>query len=432
MGPDKGLGLDERRGFGNSHARGFLLDDRITAPFLSDPIGRGRSGMAVESGIARGQLVITSFSQTGAVDYRREVRAWLTTSLPEGWIESRDAMTEDQQVNIRREWDRTLFEAGYAGLSWPLKYGGRAAGVVAEAIFYDELARAGAPDGLSRLGRTVAGPLIMAAGSEHQKRTYLPQILDGTDIWCLCLSEPDAGSDLANVSTTATLEGDRYYVTGTKIWTSYAQHARRSLLLARTGANDAPRRNLTMFLMPMEQPGISVSPIRTISGDHHFNEVSFDAAVVSESDRLGTQNDGWRVFLSSLQYERGPAVTMSFYIEMCREKEVFINCCAARIGESALRRAAELETKIEIVRWHLMRVVEIEAAQRQSISARLVSKLFWTELWQEVTTFGMKLGCQTHREFWLYHYLQSRSSTIAGGTSEIQRNAIYRSMMPST
>jgi alkylation response protein AidB-like acyl-CoA dehydrogenase len=297
--------------------------------------------------------MITSFSQRGAIEFREEVRTWLQTALPQGWIESRDSLTEDQQIEIRREWDRTLFKAGYGGLSWPPEYGGRGAGPVADAIFYEELARAGAPDGLSRLGRTVAGPLIMTAGSEEQQSKYLPEILDGSSVWCLCLSEPDAGSDLANVSTSAILSGSEYVVNGTKIWTSFAQHATRSLLLARTGSRDAGRNNLTMFLMPMNQPGVQIRPIRTIAGDHHFNEVTFDSAVVPVSDRLGGENDGWNVFRASLTFERGPAIAMSFFVEMCRERETLIECCAADEGRQTLLRARELASKIELVRWHL-------------------------------------------------------------------------------
>ncbi|HLK13611.1 MAG TPA: acyl-CoA dehydrogenase family protein, partial [Fimbriimonadaceae bacterium] len=178
--------------------------------------------------------MISSFSEPAAERFRGEVRAWLDKNWPLDQRNGGDLLTEDEQIEIRRHWDRKLYEAGYAGLSWPREHGGSSAGPVADAILYEELAFAHAPEGLGRIGRVMAGPLIMAYGTTAQRERFLPRILDGTEIWCLGYSEPGAGSDLASIATSAVRDGDGYAISGRKIWTSHAHYADRCVLLAKS------------------------------------------------------------------------------------------------------------------------------------------------------------------------------------------------------
>ena len=377
---------------------------------------------------------LLSFSDPETIVFRNEVREWLAASLPIDWRTQELQLSEDEMMEIRRDWDRTLFVAGYAGLSWPERFGGRELGPVAETVFSEELALAHAPEPLGRIGRMGAGPMVMRFGSEDQQARYLSKILDGSEIWCLGYSEPANGSDLGATSTLALREedGDVYRVTGRKIWTSYAHYADRCMLLAKT-SKDGPRgHNLSMMVLDMHQPGIDISPIITAAGDHHFNEVSFDGALVPVSDRLGPEHEGLRVFKESLAFERGIGTALNYYIEMCREIDVLTSCCARSYDDSsAMTRAMSLRDQTELIRWHIMQTVELEMSTRSSESALLILKLWWSEFWQEITEFGLFLGCRSHVNFWRYQYLQSRPATIYAGTSEIQRNTIARYVLSS-
>ncbi len=370
---------------------------------------------------------VKSFADAKAEAFRQGVRDWLARSLPADWRADELHFSEDDQVELRRSWDRTLFEAGYAGLSWPVRFGGAGVGPVIETIFLEEVARAHAPEGLGRIGRVMAGPMIMASGTDAQRARFLPRMLDGSEIWCLGFSEPHAGSDLAAITTTATRDGERYLVRGRKIWTSYAHLADRCVLLARSSTDRPRHENISILLLNMRQPGVQVTPIITAAGDHHFNEVTFDGAVAIEDERLGQEHEGWAVFRNALQFERGGAVALNQYIEMCRECDLLQSCCVARShGPGAAERAQSFNDRVELIRWHIMRMIELEENDRAARPAQLVLKLYWTELWQELTQFGAEISCARHRSFWRYQYLQARASTIYGGTSEIQRNTIAR------
>lgn len=371
--------------------------------------------------------VIRSFSDPAATEFRHEIRTWLERVLPPDWRKIELSLTEDREIDIRRQWDRTLFEAGYAGLSWPKRFGGGEAGPIKEVIFYEELARAHAPEGFGRVGRVMAGPLIMRFGTEDQQRRFLPAILDGSQVWCLGYSEPSAGSDLAAATTTALRDGDVYRVVGRKIWTSHAHISDRCVLLARTAPERPRHENMSILLLDMHQPGVDLTPLITITGHHHFNEVAFDGAVVSVADRLGPEHEGWNIFRESLAFERGAAVALNHYTEMCRECEVLLQCCALHSPDPGVASSARtLADQVELVRWHILRVTEMEANDLDATEARMVMKLFWSELWQAITDFGSRISCSHHRAFWRYQYLQSRAATIYGGTSEIQRSTIGR------
>lgn len=380
--------------------------------------------------VLTGAVRLTSFAQPEADQFRAEVRAWLSQALPGNWRESEVSMTEDEQHEVRRRWDRQLFEAGYAGLAWPKEFGGQDAGPIADVILHEEIANFHAPEGLGRVGRVMAGPLLMLFGSDDQRQRYLPGILCGTDIWCLGLSEPQAGSDLAAIATSALRDGDGYWISGRKTWTSHAHYSRYCLLLARTSP-DAPRgQNLSYFVVDLNQSTIQISQILTASGDHHFNEVTFDRAWVRVSDRIGPENDGWKLFRRSLSFERGASTTLNHYIEMRRECEVVSSCCGPAEGSASVAQAIRAFcNEVELVRWHVLRATELEAGRTGSDPATMVLKVWWSELWQRITDLGFRLECPDHRAYWQYQYLQSRAATIYAGTSEIQRNAIARRVL---
>jgi alkylation response protein AidB-like acyl-CoA dehydrogenase len=239
--------------------------------------------------------------------FRRELRAWLDDTLPtlppeppfEDWAAKRAYDTG---------WQRRLFEAGYAGISWPKEYGGRGATPSEELIFLEETEKAGAPYvGCNFVSTLHAGPTIAAEGTPEQRARYLPPILRGDNVWCQGFSEPEAGSDLASLRTRAVRDGDHYVVTGQKIWTSHAQVADYCELLARTDPDAPKHRGITWMVMPMDSPGITVRPMRTLTGESEFSEMFLDEVRIPVENVVGAENDGWRVAMVTFSFERGTA-----------------------------------------------------------------------------------------------------------------------------
>jgi alkylation response protein AidB-like acyl-CoA dehydrogenase len=323
-------------------------------------------------------------------------------------------------VALRRDWDRTLYDAGWAGLTWPARFGGRGAGPVEEYLFYEASARHHAPEGFGRVGRLLVGPTLMAHGTDEQRERFLPGILTGEQVWCQGFSEPGAGSDLAAVTTRAVRDGDRFLVSGQKTWTSFAKWAGWCVLLARTGPAEARHHNLTMLLVDMDQPGLIVRPIKQISGMSEFSETFFDEVVVPAGNVLGGVDNGWRAAMTLLTSERGAVEGANKYVELLEDAELLGHCLQATDG-----RAARFRTMVEALRWQVMRAIESQSAGEPDWFHKMsVLKLYWSELWQDMTAAGLGSGCAEHRDRWRFAYLSSRASTIYSGTSEIQRNII--------
>ncbi|WP_028927671.1 acyl-CoA dehydrogenase family protein [Pseudonocardia acaciae] len=356
---------------------------------------------------------------TGLDGFRAEVRAFLAENVPSVRAAHRD------EVAMRRDWDRRLHAAGLAGLSWPAEHGGRGLGARAEFVYHEEAALAGAPEGYGRVGRLLTGPLLIRHGTAGQVERFLPPILSGAEVWCQGFSEPEAGSDLANVRTLAVRDGEEYRVTGQKTWTSFAQHADFCLLLARTCA-DAPRhRNLGMFLLDMRQPGVQVRPIRQISGASRFCELFLTEAVVPCRNRVGAEGDGWRMALSVLTEERGPADAITRYVSFAALVGLLRECCA-RAGGPELER---LHIRVELIRWHALRALEASADGAEAREIASVFKLMWSHTWQELAGYGVSLSCPEHDDRWRTEYLDSRAGTIFSGTSEVQRNLVAERLL---
>jgi len=266
--------------------------------------------------------MIASFADDQIAEFRSQLREWLQRSIPADWRGRRSELSADEVRSIRRSWDRQLFDAGYAGLTWPPEFGGRGFGHIQEYVFYEECARARAPEGLGRVGRLMAGPTLISCGSPQQRSRYLPAILAGTEIWCQGFSEPGAGSDLAAVRTRATRDGSGYRVSGQKTWVSFAHYADFCILLALTGDRAARHRNLTMLVVNMQAPGITVRPIRQINGQQEFGEIYLDDVYVQEEDRIGLEDHGWQVAMTLLINERGMIEAATRYVDLSAAVEL--------------------------------------------------------------------------------------------------------------
>lgn len=372
--------------------------------------------MGVVSGAA-------SFNEPAARDFRREVTSWLAAAIPPEWRAHRSEMATEEIFDIRRAWDKELYKAGMAGLSWPTEHGGRGLGPVEEYIFNEQCALQHAPEGLGRVGRLLAGPGIVHHGTPEQRERFLPPMLRGDEIWCQGYSEPDAGSDLTSLRTRAVPDGDDYVVDGQKVWTSFAQYADWCILLTRTGEPGSGGRGLSLLLLPMRQPGVEVHPLHQISGGEEFNEVFFEAARTERRWLLGAENAGWQVANDILTHERGVGFGAIALANLGDYLDILEGHCAGAIPSLA-GTAANYRTRTELLRWQMLRNVELLAGHRDASRVGTVLKLFWSELTQEVVHTGVQCGCLDHGSFWRQKLLEVRASTIASGTSEILRNVV--------
>lgn len=361
-----------------------------------------------------------SFGDPSVIEFRTELRAWLAMVAPK--FASEVNVGEQAPIALRRSWEDEVVRAGYNCLSWPVAYGGRGLGIIEEFVFAEECAAAGAPEGLGRVGRLLTAPALMGHGTDEQKARFLPRILEQQDIWCQGFSEPNAGSDLAGVKTSARRHRDVYLVNGQKIWTSFGHYADWCLLLARTSLEENRHHGLTMFAMPMHQPGVQPRQIRQISGDSEFNEVFYDDAEVPVNCRIGGEGEGWQVAMTILSAERGGGFAALSLNELSEMLKLLDHCARGRPAAQA--EADRLRDRIEITRWHVMRALESMAADRNSLPSRMIMRLVTSELTQDVARTGFQLACTEHRDRWRYLELDVRSNTIASGTAEIQRNII--------
>jgi alkylation response protein AidB-like acyl-CoA dehydrogenase len=365
----------------------------------------------------------TTFADPAVAEFRREVTAWLQKAIPTEWRERGDSLPMDEEIEIRRQWDRQLFDAGYAGLSWPEEFGGRGLGVIEDFTFNDVAARMDAPEGLGRVGRLLTGPAIIHHGTPEMCARFLPPILKGEEIWCQGFSEPGAGSDLASLRTRATRDGDVYRIEGQKVWTTYAQFSDWCLLLARTGDKDSRSRGISLMLVPMRQPGVEVRPLINITGTHEFNEVFFDGAQTTTDLLVGEENKGWAVSGTILTHERGVGFGAIALNQLHGYIRLFTEHCAAHAPAIAAR-LPEFTTRVELLRWQMMRSLEKMAGGNPDPRSSTVLKVTWSELVQEIVHVAAYAGCPVHSELYRNRLLFHRASTIVSGTSEIQRNII--------
>lgn len=383
-------------------------------------------------------------SPADLAEFRASVRSWCVKHVPADWRRTQTGAGDEEFVGFQKAWFQELRQAGFAVPHWPAEWGGGLP-VAQQVVLYQELAAHDAPRlVLAFVAIHHAAATLLAAGTEGQRRRHLPAILEG-EIWVQGFSEPEAGSDLASLRTTAVRDGDGYVVNGQKLWASGALHADWCLLLARTDPKAAKRRGISYFLMDMHSPGVEMRPIRNAVGQSHFCEIFLDGVVVPAGNRLGRENDGWRIAQETLSAERG--MTMLELAERLRHAGFrwLLDECR-RPGPAGARpiddpvvanRLAGFETDISALRLLCRRLVEDhERGTVRPADASLV-KLFYSELLQRLTGFAAEvcgLAAQTRLAkpessgwesgAWVLDFVGSWEWTIPGGSSEIQRTII--------
>jgi len=365
--------------------------------------------------------------------FRDEVRAWLEAHVP---AEPLPPLSTPEGQQAHRAWERSLYEGGYAAIAWPKAYGGRDADMVDTAIFQEEYALAGAPNRINVLGLGLAGPTIMAYGTDDQKRRWLPGILSCDDIWCQGFSEPDAGSDLANLRTTAVREGDSYLVNGQKIWTSSGMYAEWMFALVRTDREAPKHRGISFVMIDMSSPGIEVRPIVQINGDAGFAEVFLTDVSVPVANLIGAENDGWRVAMTTLGFERGTG--LGAHVRFSKDlQELVALVKAAGLADDPIVRdqVARLYTETEVYKHNMYRTLTTLTKGRQLGPEASVNKLYWSQMEMRLYTAGMeamgelaeltpKADLAVDSGSWQHDWWYSRAACIYAGTSQIQKNII--------
>ena len=356
------------------------------------------------------------------VTFLEAARSWLDENVPERWRSERSALSEEEKIAIREEWDHQLFRGGYAGVSLPSSIGGQGRTLQEDVLFHELAAQAHAPEGLGRIGKILTVPTLLAHGSDWQRDTYIPAIISGEHVWCQGFSEPGAGSDLASVATLATKVDGGWKVSGQKIWTSLAQYSDRAILLARTSTTEARYRNLSFFLLDMKQSGVTFRTIRQMSGDSHFAELYLDDAFVADEDLVGDVGQGWKVAMTTLTAERGGIEAITRYVEMRGDLDLLLRCCASSPAD---RKAAEdFDTRLELVRYQVLKALDYVDDDVELFKRTCMLKVMWSDQWQAITEFAVALTCRAHEEHWRHQYLEIRSASIYSGSNEIQRNII--------
>ncbi len=382
--------------------------------------------------------------------FRATIRDWLVANLPSGWFEPGFTQTEAERAAFNETWTDKLFEGGWICAGWPTQYGGKGLSLLEQVVLNEEFARAGAPMRADFFGDTLVGPTILQWGTDEQKRDFIPRILRGSIVWCQGFSEPNSGSDLASLQTSAVLDGDEWVINGQKVWTTQAQHADYVFLLARTDPSAPQHAGISYLLVPMRQPGVDVRPITQIDGTAEFNEVFFTDARCPAGNVVGGVNNGWKVAMTTLGFERGSSSTTGFRRFM---KEWDLIVAEARVrGRTSHRlirdRLVRSWSKIKIMEINGYRTLSDELhGTRGAALLSACNKMFWSEAHRDTMELALDVigmpaqvltgdqattavsGPRRGRADYPVSDLQasfffSRSETIWGGTAEIQRNIV--------
>jgi alkylation response protein AidB-like acyl-CoA dehydrogenase len=369
--------------------------------------------------------------------FRAEAAAWLQRQLS-GPFRDLCGLTDSGHAQRRREWERALGEAGWSCIGWPEAYGGRDASLAEQVIFAEEYARAGAPGRLGYMGVELLGPTLLAFGTDAQKRRFLPPIARGEELWCQGYSEPNAGSDLASVRTRAVLQestsGAEWLVNGQKTWTSFAQSADWCFVLCRTEEGSRAHRGLSYILVPMHQPGVTVRPIRQMTGGADFNDTFFVDARTAADNVVGTAGEGWKVAMATLSFERGVS-TLAQQMSFANELRAIVRAAEANglIHDAEIRqRLAHAWIGLRLMRYSALRMLSSAEAGKLSNEA-YTYKIFWASWRKKLGVLALDVlgprgeiasGAAYEWDLLPRLFLGSRADTIYGGTNQIQRNII--------
>lgn len=389
-----------------------------------------------------------------AEKFRIEIRAWLKENLPEGWFDPDFKLSDTERAEFNENWTKKLFEGGWICATWPKEYGGKGLSTMEGVVLAEEFARARAPMRADFFGDTLVGPTILANGTEEQKKFFLPKIQSGEMSWCQGFSEPDSGSDLASLKTTAVLDGDEWVINGQKVWTTQAQFADYCFLLARTDPDVKKQAGISYLLVPMKQEGVEVRGIVQPDGTDEFNEVFFTNARCPKENVVGGVNNGWKVANDTLGFERGMSATTGFR-RFAEELRLMIEKAKSngKIDDPVIRqRLMEYHSRVEIMRINGLRSLTASVSGKRDMGVAVLgatNKMFWSEthkaamelavdIWGNEALLseagpesgswpaGQRLkGRDTYPVSpMMSAFFFSRSETIWGGTSEIQRNIV--------
>ena len=389
-----------------------------------------------------------------AEDFRTEIRSWLEEHLPEGWFDDDVEMSEAERAEFNREWPKTLFEGGWICATWPEEYGGKGLTTMQGVVLSEEFARAGAPMRGDFFGDTLVGPTLLQWGSEEQKKEFLPGLLKGQTRWCQGFSEPDSGSDLASITTSAVLDGEEWVINGQKVWTTQGHHADYCFLLTRTDPEAKKHAGISYMLVPMDQDGIEVRGITQPDGTAEFCEVFFDDARCPKDNVVGGVNNGWKVANSTLGFERGQSATTGFR-RFAEEHRLMVEAAkrTGAIDDPMIRqRLMDFYTRIQILRINGLRNLTAtlnDTKDAGTAALGATNKMFWSEMHQRAMELAVDIhgaegllvdagpeggswpgsGRDERRDGYptspmMSAFFFSRSETIWGGTSQIQRNIV--------
>lgn len=364
--------------------------------------------------------------------FRAEAAAWLESELSGAFADIRGVTSLVACPERRRAWERRLGETRWSCIGWPAQWGGRDASLAEQVIFAEEYARAGGPPRLNHMGVELIGPTLLARGTTEQQQRFLPPIARGEEVWCQGYSEPGAGSDLAAIRTRARRDDDSWVIEGQKVWTSLAQFSDWIFVLARTEEQSRGRDGLSLLLVPMDQPGVTLRPIRQMTGEAEFNETFFDAARTDAANLVGAKGEGWSVAMTLLGFERGVS-TLGQQMGFRNELDAVIAAARATgaVADQAIRRRlAQAEIGLRLMRFGALRMLQ---SNGEAAGAALTYKIQWAswrrdlgELAIDVLGQAGEVVAGTDYAFPALAnlYLYSRADTIYGGTNEIQRNII--------
>lgn len=370
--------------------------------------------------------------------FRDEFRKWLGEHLTDEVraLSLTELEDDPERLERLRRWNRTLADAGYAAISWPEEYGGRGASVLEQVVFAEEMDRARAPGTLNPLGISNIAPAIMEHGTEAQKRRFLPAMLRGDDIWCQGFSEPEAGSDLASLRCSAVRDGDAFVVNGQKVWNTLGNVANWCELLVRTDPDAPKHQGISCLLVDMTLPGIEVRPLVTITGEREFNEIFFTDVRVPVDALLGPVDEGWRVAMTTLAYERGTVAKLHLGVRR-RIGKLLDLARETRVGDGTAADDPVLRRKIarvyldgELLKLISDRAISAEVHGRAMGPEGSIAKLHWSQVEQRIATVaGDVLGPDANSGDWARDRVYSRGLTIAGGTTQVNKNILAQRVL---